>query len=108
MFFAPHGGGGGALDEDKLTGPLLAVLPPPTTPPTVLESPDSDGDAVMLDTFSFDARSMAEFRRIMIVLVCGSMSSRCSLMLCWFKLSRVSVDDEDDEDGDSSFCFGKK
>lgn len=57
----------------------------------------------MLGTFSLDPRSMAEFRRIIMVLVCGNMSA-CwvVLMLCWFKLSRVSVDDDDDEDGDSS------
>lgn len=72
----------------------------------MLDSPERDGDAVMFGTFSFDARSMAEFRRIMMVLVCGNISNRCSLMLCWFRLSRVKVDEEDDEVGDSSFCVG--
>lgn len=62
----------------------------------------------MFGTFSFEARSMAELRRIMIVLVCGNISNLCSQLefcwlLCWFRLSRVSVDEEDDDDGDSSF-----
>lgn len=72
----------------------------------MLASPESDGDAAMFGTFSLEARSMAELRRIMMVLVCGNMSNRCSLVfcwLCWFRLSRVSVDEEDDDDADSSF-----
>lgn len=80
--------------------PLVALEPAP--PATVLDRPDKDGDAAMFGTFSFEARSMAEFRRIMMVLVFGNISSPCSL-LCWFRLSRVNVDEEDEEDGDSSF-----
>lgn len=98
---------GGMADGGKLTGPLPPATAPPlfpleiAPPVTVLDSPESDGDAVMFGTFSFDARSMAEFRRIIMVLVWGSISSRCSLILCWFRLSRVKVDEDEDED--SSF-----
>lgn len=110
LFLIPLAGvDAGVVDPLPTAPPVRLDTPmalPPPTPLLVLASPDNDGDAAMLGTFSFDARSIAEFRRIMIVLVCGSISNRCSLMFCWlswFRLSRVSVEEEDDEEGDSSF-----
>lgn len=107
LTFIPLAGVEAGVVEPLPTAPTWPPIAPP--PLLVLASPDSDGDAAMFGTFSFEARSMAELRRIMIVLVCGNISNRCSQLvfccwlLCWFRLSRVSVDEEDDVDGDSSF-----
>lgn len=62
-----------------MVAPLPGVPPPP---PTIADSPeDSELEEARLGMFSFDARSMAELRRIMMVLVCGSISNRCSRLL---------------------------
>lgn len=108
LTFIPPLAGVDAGVVDPLPTWPLPIAPMATAPPPLVlaASPDSDGEAAMLGTFSFDARSMAELRRIMMVLVCGNIN-RCSLMfcwLCWFRLSRVSVDEDEDDDGDSSGC----
>lgn len=60
--------------------------PPPALPPAIVDSPDSELEVAMLGMFSFAARSIAELRRIMIVLVWGSISSRCSMLLLFWLL----------------------
>lgn len=93
LTFIPLAGVEAGVVVELLPWPPMA--PPPPLPLAVPTSPDSDGDAAMFGTFSLEARSMAELRRIMIVLVCGN------IRLCWFRLSRVSVEEEDDDEGDS-------
>uniref|UniRef100_A0A182M552 Uncharacterized protein n=1 Tax=Anopheles culicifacies TaxID=139723 RepID=A0A182M552_9DIPT len=104
---------------------IVVPLPPTvlpgtvTVPAAIVDSPDSELEVAILGMFSFAARSIAELRRIIIVLVCGSINKRCSMLLlllllavvppilcwlCWFKLSLVNVDEDEDEDADSSFC----
>lgn len=62
-----------------MVAPLPGDPPPPTT---IADSPDdSELEVARLGMFSFDARSIAELRRIMMVLVCGSISNRCSILL---------------------------
>lgn len=76
LFLAPGIGAGGAL---------LALLARPEFPGALAPAaanPPSDGDVAMLGVFSLEARSIAEFRRIIIVLVCGNISMRNSFIFC--------------------------
>uniref|UniRef100_A0A182QDZ1 Uncharacterized protein n=1 Tax=Anopheles farauti TaxID=69004 RepID=A0A182QDZ1_9DIPT len=48
--------------------PPPATTAPPDTPAAIVDKPDNELDVAMLGMFSFAARSIAELRRIMIVL----------------------------------------
>lgn len=67
----------GGTEAPPTAEPPAGIIPCP--PPTIADSPDSELEVARLGMFSFDARSIAELRRIMMVLVWGSMS--CSMLL---------------------------